>query len=181
MYPYVERLTKDKLAEEEAKLEEVCKDNKDSQECKDQQAIVDALKAKLNELKELTAGALKEAGVGSNFIYGILNMSIKGGSPLGCDDFIFFDEGQENAYDLIKTSLTIFQIIGPILALIFGILDFAKATLSYDNDAMKKASTDFAKRLIAAVILVILPIVLKIILNMAVANGILGKSLPKCF
>lgn len=66
--------------------------------------------------------------------------------------------------DLINAIQEIFNwigIIAPILLIIFGSMDFGKAVLADDNDALKKAGSNFLKRCIAAVLLFLLPFIIQ--------------------
>lgn len=57
------------------------------------------------------------------------------------------------------------KYIAPVLVIILGILDFVKALAAQDDDAMKKAQGRFVKRLIAAALLFLLPLIIDYILN----------------
>jgi hypothetical protein len=57
------------------------------------------------------------------------------------------------------------KYIAPVLVIILGILDFIKALAAQDDDAMKKAQGRFVKRLIAAALLFLLPLIIDYILN----------------
>ena len=55
--------------------------------------------------------------------------------------------------------------LAPVLVIILGILDFVKALAAQDDDAMKKAQGKFVKRLIAAVVLFLLPLIIDYVLS----------------
>lgn len=57
------------------------------------------------------------------------------------------------------------------LMIILGVMDFVKAAMSDDQDALKKAWQKFAKRLIAVIILFLLPILIELILQIARLSG----------
>ena len=57
------------------------------------------------------------------------------------------------------------KYIAPVLVIILGILDFVKALAAQDDDAMKKAQGKFVKRLIAAVLLFLLPLIIDYVLS----------------
>lgn len=59
--------------------------------------------------------------------------------------------------DIIQEIFDIIKIAAPILLLFFGTLDFSKAVIANDNDAIKKATSSFIKRAIAAVAIFFLP------------------------
>ena len=61
----------------------------------------------------------------------------------------------------------------PVIVMIFGILDFIKALSSDKDDAMKKAQSNFIKRLIICAIIFIIPFIVEFILEKMgfAANG----------
>jgi hypothetical protein len=93
-----------------------------------------------------------------------------GGKPLSCDDFT-----TDDGVNIISDLFNIIMIIGPILALVLGGVDFAKATLASDESALKKAGTKFGKRIIAAILLFLLPLIINLVLNIAFDAGVFGN------
>lgn len=79
----------------------------------------------------------------------------------------------------------IFKIINmvrymvPVLLIILGILDFIKAIASDSEDEMKKAGSKFAKRLVAAALVFIVPLILQFILGIFSIPG-LDPNNPFC-
>lgn len=70
--------------------------------------------------------------------------------------------------DLLKEIKKIYRTICMVMVVavvIFGALDFVKATSSDDNDALKKAQGKFAKRFLIVIILLLLPQLLEFILS----------------
>ena len=57
------------------------------------------------------------------------------------------------------------KYIVPVIVIVLGILDFIKALSSDKDDEMKKAQGKFMKRLIAAALVFIVPLILEFILN----------------
>lgn len=57
------------------------------------------------------------------------------------------------------------QYLGPILVAVFTTIDFLKAVLSGDPADMKKASSKFSKRLVAAILLFFAPLLCKLIFS----------------
>lgn len=57
------------------------------------------------------------------------------------------------------------RIIAPFLLIIFGSLDYFKAVIASDMEAMKKAKSKFPKRLIAFLLLLIIPSIISIIMK----------------
>ena len=74
----------------------------------------------------------------------------------------------------LKGLLKLIQIAGPIIALVLGMLDFVNAMLSSEDGAIKKAWGRFIRRIIAAVILIILPVIVELILD---ATNITGDDI----
>lgn len=98
----------------------------------------------------------------------------KDGEKLKCEDFTY------NGVNIIDTLFSIIMIAGPILVIILGTVDLTKAVLSADEQAMKKAWKNASKRLIAAILLFIIPLILTIILKLAATAGILGEVAETC-
>lgn len=59
------------------------------------------------------------------------------------------------------------RIIVPILLIVFGIIDFATAVFSSKEDDMKKRRETFIKRIVAAVLVFLAPILVNLLLNIA--------------
>ena len=82
--------------------------------------------------------------------------------------------------DLINTIFTIFYIVGPILLIVFGSLDYAKATVSGDEKSLKKAHKTFFKRMLATVLLFISPIIVNFIINLSGSGYMLSGNAYVC-
>lgn len=74
------------------------------------------------------------------------------------------------AVSLIKKFIDIVKIAVPIMLIIFGIIELARAMMSPDEAAMKKAQGSFIKKLIAAVCVFLVPTILNIV------TGIIAKG-----
>jgi hypothetical protein len=94
------------------------------------------------------------------------------GEPIDCSTFIYTDEKTKETENLISDIFNIIMIAAPILVIVLGSLDFAKASLAQDENALKKAGTNFGKRLIAAALLFLLPLIINIILGLAFDAGV---------
>lgn len=79
----------------------------------------------------------------------------------------------------IKMFFTSIQVVGSLLVVILGIVDYMKASFSGNADSMKKANGDFSKRLIALVALLVLPALIKLILNIGSIPGLTSAN-PLC-
>jgi len=75
--------------------------------------------------------------------------------------------------------LDIVKIGALILTLILGMVDFLKGVASGDDDAMKKVWKSFSRRLIALVLLFLLPVIIEFILGLVTINGV-DASNPLC-
>ena len=73
-----------------------------------------------------------------------------------------------------------FYIIGPVLVILFGTLDFGKATISSEKDALKKASNKFFKRLGALILLFLSPILTKLIISLNTSGEYLEGDAYSC-
>ena len=88
-----------------------------------------------------------------------------------CEDLL----GPE-AIELINDAMNIVRIIVPILLLVLGILDFTKATFSGSADDMTKVKKTFINRIIAAVVVFLIPIFVNLLLTLA--NEVWGYINP---
>ena len=69
--------------------------------------------------------------------------------------------------DMLNEILTIVRIVVPILIILLGSIDFAKAVIAGKEDKMKKAQSDFVKRVIAGVAVFLVPTIVDIIMWLA--------------
>lgn len=76
-----------------------------------------------------------------------------------CDDKILF------AFQIARLVIRILQIAVPFALIIWGSLDFFKAVIAGDDKEMKQKRKPFIQRLIAAVIILVLPIVVNAIIR----------------
>ncbi len=72
----------------------------------------------------------------------------------------------QDALDMIQEILNYFRVLGPILLIVFVALDFGKAVISQDNDAIKKAQSKVVSRAIATILLFFVPTITRAILNL---------------
>lgn len=80
---------------------------------------------------------------------------------------ILGDVNDENSVAwLLQKVLNYMKILGPMVAIAMGSLDYAKAIISSDEEHMKKSQGRFIKRLIAAVILFFIPLLVQILLGL---------------
>ncbi len=66
----------------------------------------------------------------------------------------------------IRIALNFVKYIALVLVIVLGTIDFIKAAGSGEPDAMKKAGQTFIKRVVAVIILFLLPMIVELILNL---------------
>ena len=66
---------------------------------------------------------------------------------------------------LVVTVLNYFRIIGPLLVIVLSGVDYVKAIINSDDDAMKKTSSRLVKRLILAAMLFLIPTIVELLLK----------------
>lgn len=71
----------------------------------------------------------------------------------------------EKTFGYIKLVWNIIKYAAPVLVIILGMLDFAKVVLSGEEKDMKVAGQRFIKRIIAAVVIILLPVLLRFIFS----------------
>ena len=78
--------------------------------------------------------------------------------------------GIGNAVHMIVVAI---QVVVPILLIIWGMIDFAKAIIGQDEDKIKAGQKLFMKRLIAAVLVFLIVTIVQLLINVAasVAEG----------
>lgn len=73
--------------------------------------------------------------------------------------------GVADVVALAKMVIKILQIAVPIGLIVMGTIDMAKAVIAGDEKKMKEAQKPFVKRIIAAVIVFLIPIIVNMILS----------------
>lgn len=87
-----------------------------------------------------------------------------------CSDYetIFGDKDDpESIRGMLEVILQYVRVIVPILIITLGTIDFAKAVIAAKEDNMKKAQTDFIKRVIMGVAVFFVPVLIDIIMDLA--------------
>lgn len=67
--------------------------------------------------------------------------------------------------EITKPIAQIIMIAAPILVLVLGTVDFGRAVAASDEKEMKKATSDFVKRLLICVAILILPVLINMIMG----------------
>ena len=88
---------------------------------------------------------------------------IEGGIPSGIG----------NVVHLIIVAI---QVVVPILLIIWGMIDFAKAIIGQDEDKIKQGQRTFLKRLIAAVVVFLVVTIVQLAIRLAASIGGEGNS-----
>lgn len=70
------------------------------------------------------------------------------------------------AYQILQDTVNVVRIIVPVLLIILGACDFASVVMSDDKDGLKKASSKFIKRCIAAIAIFFVPLVVRTLLKL---------------
>ncbi len=76
--------------------------------------------------------------------------------------------GIGNVVHLIVVAI---QVVVPILLIIWGMIDFAKAIIGQDEDKIKAGQKTFIKRLIAAVVVFLIVTIVQLAINLAASIG----------
>ena len=66
---------------------------------------------------------------------------------------------------LAKMVIKVLQIVVPIGLIVMGTIDMAKAVIAGDEKKMKEAQKPFIKRIIAAIIVFLIPIIVNMVLS----------------
>lgn len=93
----------------------------------------------------------------------------------GIDNFVFSGMFPY----VVSTVVMIVKIVVPILLIIFGMLDLAKAVIASKEDEIKKAQMTFVKRLIAAVIVFFVVSLVQMVIRFVAGND--EDSVMGCF
>ena len=74
-------------------------------------------------------------------------------------------KGCERLIDFIQNIIKWIKYVLPVLVIVLSIIDFIKAIGSDKDDEMKKAQSNFVKRLIGAALLFLVPLIIELILE----------------
>ena len=88
--------------------------------------------------------------------------------PAGTGGEAGIPEGIGNVVHLIVVAI---QIVVPILLIIWGMIDFAKAIIGQDEDKIKAGQRTFMRRLIAAVVVFLIVTIVQLAINLAAGVG----------
>lgn len=82
--------------------------------------------------------------------------------------------------DFTSKFLLVFYIIGPIATILFGSLDYTKAVMSSDKDALSKTTKNFFKRIAALILLFLTPALINILISVNQSDYILSGDGYSC-
>lgn len=88
-----------------------------------------------------------------------------------CNALLGDKEKEESVAWLVQKLLDYLKILGPILVVILSSVDFATAIISSNDDTMKKAQKKLITRLIAAVLLFLVPTIVEVLLDIFGITG----------
>lgn len=129
-----------------------------SNDLKNMKAYITTKTTKSNYEKQLVE--VFTGGIGSTKIDGE-DVSVD------CDAIFGSKDNPNSIRYLVDEILQYPKIIVPILVIIFGMLDFAKAVIVGKEDEMKKAQNTFIKRLVIGVAFFFIPIFVDVIMDLA--------------
>ena len=69
-------------------------------------------------------------------------------------------------WQFVGYGLFALKILVPLIIIIFGIVDFAKAIASSDDKAIKKSSLSLFKRLIVGICIFFIPTIVKVVFDL---------------
>ena len=90
------------------------------------------------------------------------------------------DNKVKNIFKFLGNILNVIKILVPLGLMIFGAISFAKAMISGDDDALKKSAVGFIWKLIAAVVIFVVPTVINLIINVVDEDSKSSETYAKC-
>ncbi len=85
-------------------------------------------------------------------------------------------KGTREAVSFIGRMIVIACYIIPLIIIVLGMIDFGKAVTSNDEKAIHKATSTLIKRIVAGVVVFVIPIILKSLLNVVHINDLVNDS-----
>ena len=73
--------------------------------------------------------------------------------------------GVTKVMKILGSVVYILKFIGPLLIIVFGVIDYAKAVVSSDENALNKATESLIRRIISGVVVFLIPSILWGLLN----------------
>ena len=100
----------------------------------------------------------------------ILDFLVKTTTALPTDTTICTDQTIKAILSLTKLVLNVIRILVPIALIVLGSIDIGKAVIAGDEKKIKEAQKPFVKRVVAAILVFLIPWIVDIIM------GILGSN-----
>lgn len=91
-------------------------------------------------------------------------------------DIDFCSQVPKGVFNIVHLVIMGIQIVVPILLIIFGMIDFAKAVVGGDEDKIKAGQKTFIKRLIAAIVVFLVVTVVKLLVGLVAQVGAEGAT-----
>lgn len=102
------------------------------------------------------------------------NISLDGmNQSISCGG-LFADQNEGSVYWLLQKILNYMKLLGPILVVLLSSVDFIKAVMSSDENALKVAQKKLMVRLVAAIALFLLPSLIQLIISLL--GGIIDSN-----
>jgi len=86
------------------------------------------------------------------------------------------DQIPDAVFNIVSLIIMAIQVVVPILLIIWGMVDFAKAVIGGDEDKIKAGQKVFIKRLIAAVLVFLVVTVVKLLVGLVGQLGVEGAA-----
>ena len=82
--------------------------------------------------------------------------------------------------DFVNKVMLVFYILGPLFLIVFGSIDYARATAEGSEEALKKANKNFGKRVFATLLLFLTPAITNFIISLNVSDYYLSGNAYSC-
>lgn len=96
---------------------------------------------------------------------GGLDIDIDMNKEFDCKGLFGDPNNPDSFISVVKKILLWIRIAVPILVIVLGFIDFSKVIVSQDPDALKKATSSFSKRCVAAIIIFFIPLIISLIMG----------------
>ncbi len=83
-------------------------------------------------------------------------------------------------FSILRKSFRVLLIIIPLIIIVIGMIDFFKAVLDKDDDSIKKATNALIKRIIAGIVIFIMPTLVESLFNVFNESFIVPLDLSSC-
>lgn len=93
----------------------------------------------------------------------IINMNSVAAADITQDSFCFKTSA---IWQFVGYGLFALKIAVPLIIIVFGIIDFAKAVTSSDDNAIKKSAMSLFKRLIVGIVIFFVPTIINLVFNL---------------